>query len=276
MLGVGGSEGHPSPKRGEFQPMSASSEPSCQPEQLPRVSPGQENPRLVRLNVLGLRQWLPVSALPGYLAAQATVARGPLLFSGALSEGQFYSPPESFAGDGLVGGGTAFREGIYKEWDRLALFFLFLLSVPWGKPASHTHFHPPHILHLYPNPTTSPPLPIVICACSLQDLTMNQMKKLLGRKASLPRYLAAHPHPAFRAGTQETGQCWAQPGWVGAPQQRGDLSSLNASAHLSVGPHCLSGPLVYLLPGNQCGVATATAPGPRNPAGPRRPAHTHI
>ncbi|XP_067571562.1 stAR-related lipid transfer protein 3 isoform X6 [Pseudorca crassidens] len=35
---------------------------------------------------------------PGYLAAQAAVARGPLLFSGTLSEGQFYSPPESFAG----------------------------------------------------------------------------------------------------------------------------------------------------------------------------------
>ncbi|KAF6097411.1 StAR related lipid transfer domain containing 3 [Phyllostomus discolor] len=33
-----------------------------------------------------------------YLAAQAAVAQGPLLFSGALSEGQFYSPPESFAG----------------------------------------------------------------------------------------------------------------------------------------------------------------------------------
>uniref|UniRef100_F7BR95 StAR related lipid transfer domain containing 3 n=1 Tax=Callithrix jacchus TaxID=9483 RepID=F7BR95_CALJA len=33
-----------------------------------------------------------------YLAAQAAVARGALLFSGALSEGQFYSPPESFAG----------------------------------------------------------------------------------------------------------------------------------------------------------------------------------
>ncbi|XP_024599025.1 stAR-related lipid transfer protein 3 isoform X1 [Neophocaena asiaeorientalis asiaeorientalis] len=33
-----------------------------------------------------------------YLAAQAAVARGPLLFSSALSEGQFYSPPESFAG----------------------------------------------------------------------------------------------------------------------------------------------------------------------------------
>ncbi|XP_016786250.1 stAR-related lipid transfer protein 3 isoform X2 [Pan troglodytes] len=33
-----------------------------------------------------------------YLAAQVAVARGPLLFSGALSEGQFYSPPESFAG----------------------------------------------------------------------------------------------------------------------------------------------------------------------------------
>lgn len=201
-----------------------------------KSKPGAGAPRLLRLNVLGLRERLPMSALPGYLAAQATVARGPLLFSGALSEGQFYSPPESFAGDGLVGGGTAFREGIYKEWGRLALFFLFLLSVPWGKPASHTHFHPPHILHLYPNPTTSPPLPIVICACSLQDLTMNQMKKLLGRKASLPRYLAAHPHPAFRADTQETGQCWAQPGWAGASQQRGDLSSLNASAHLSVDP----------------------------------------
>uniref|UniRef100_H0X2Y1 StAR-related lipid transfer protein 3 n=1 Tax=Otolemur garnettii TaxID=30611 RepID=H0X2Y1_OTOGA len=33
-----------------------------------------------------------------YLAAQAAAARGPLLFSGILSEGQFYSPPESFAG----------------------------------------------------------------------------------------------------------------------------------------------------------------------------------
>ncbi|NXJ99944.1 STAR3 protein, partial [Corythaixoides concolor] len=33
-----------------------------------------------------------------YLAAQAAAARGPLLYSGALSEGQFYSPPESFAG----------------------------------------------------------------------------------------------------------------------------------------------------------------------------------
>ncbi|XP_070247775.1 stAR-related lipid transfer protein 3-like isoform X1 [Myotis yumanensis] len=33
-----------------------------------------------------------------YLAAQAAVAQGPQLFSGALSECQFYSPPESFAG----------------------------------------------------------------------------------------------------------------------------------------------------------------------------------
>ncbi|KAM6175353.1 stAR-related lipid transfer protein 3 isoform 4-T4 [Erethizon dorsatum] len=40
----------------------------------------------------------PCICSPGYLAAQAAVARGPLLFSGALSEGQFYSPPESFAG----------------------------------------------------------------------------------------------------------------------------------------------------------------------------------
>uniref|UniRef100_A0A8D0BEE7 StAR related lipid transfer domain containing 3 n=1 Tax=Salvator merianae TaxID=96440 RepID=A0A8D0BEE7_SALMN len=33
-----------------------------------------------------------------YLAAQAAVARGPLLYSGAFSDGQFYSPPESAAG----------------------------------------------------------------------------------------------------------------------------------------------------------------------------------
>ncbi|NXI90506.1 STAR3 protein, partial [Psophia crepitans] len=33
-----------------------------------------------------------------YLAAQAAAARGPLLYPRALSEGQFYSPPESFAG----------------------------------------------------------------------------------------------------------------------------------------------------------------------------------
>ncbi|XP_038241606.1 stAR-related lipid transfer protein 3 isoform X4 [Dermochelys coriacea] len=33
-----------------------------------------------------------------YLAAQAATSWGPLLYSGALSDGQFYSPPESFAG----------------------------------------------------------------------------------------------------------------------------------------------------------------------------------
>ncbi|KFO69409.1 StAR-related lipid transfer protein 3, partial [Cuculus canorus] len=33
-----------------------------------------------------------------YLAAQAPASRGPLLYPRALSEGQFYSPPESFAG----------------------------------------------------------------------------------------------------------------------------------------------------------------------------------
>ncbi|NWS78525.1 STAR3 protein, partial [Crotophaga sulcirostris] len=33
-----------------------------------------------------------------YLAARAAASRGPLLYPGALSEGQFYSPPESFAG----------------------------------------------------------------------------------------------------------------------------------------------------------------------------------
>ncbi|XP_054313249.1 stAR-related lipid transfer protein 3 isoform X4 [Pongo pygmaeus] len=54
-----------------------------------------------------------------YLAAQAAVARGPLLFSGALSEGQFYSPPESFAGsdnesDEEVAGKKSFSA---QEWE---------------------------------------------------------------------------------------------------------------------------------------------------------------
>lgn len=55
-----------------------------------------------------------MSTPPGYLAAQAAVARGPLLFSGALSEGQFYSPPESFAGEGWQVG-NSFRKGHYEE-----------------------------------------------------------------------------------------------------------------------------------------------------------------
>lgn len=63
-------------------------------------------------------------------------------------------------------------------------------------PLPHSSIHP-HILRLYLNPATSPhslpTSPIVICARSLQGLTMNQMKKLSGRKASLPRCLAAHP-----------------------------------------------------------------------------------
>nr|XP_055244211.1 stAR-related lipid transfer protein 3 isoform X4 [Gorilla gorilla gorilla] len=54
-----------------------------------------------------------------YLAAQVAVARGPLLFSGALSEGQFYSPPESFAGsdnesDEEVAGKKSFSA---QEWE---------------------------------------------------------------------------------------------------------------------------------------------------------------
>lgn len=51
----------------------------------------------------GSKGWMlrvanPVLWFAGYLAAQAAASRGPLLYPGALSEGQFYSPPESFAG----------------------------------------------------------------------------------------------------------------------------------------------------------------------------------
>lgn len=98
-------------------------------------------------------------------------------------------------------GGTAFREGPCEEWGRLGLFFLFLLSGSLGKannPLPHT-FIPPHPCTHIPEPhylpTLSPPLAIVICACFLQGLTMNQMKKLLERKVSLLRYLPAYPQP---------------------------------------------------------------------------------
>ncbi|EDL16133.1 START domain containing 3, isoform CRA_a [Mus musculus] len=43
-----------------------------------------------------------------YLAAQAAVARGPLLFSGALSEGQFYSPRSDNESDEEVTGKKSF------------------------------------------------------------------------------------------------------------------------------------------------------------------------
>lgn len=100
-----------------------------------------------------------MSTLPGYLAAQAAVARGPLLFSGALSEGQFYSPPESFAGDGLVGGELPSGRGFIRSGVGWVYSFYSFYGLRGGKPAtpsppSHTSF-PPHPVFV-PNPTLSP------------------------------------------------------------------------------------------------------------------------
>lgn len=160
----------------------------------------------------------------GYLAAQAAVARGPLLFSSALSEGQFYSPPESFAGEscwvGSCLGRGAGGGGLRGEPGRLGLFFLFLLSGSLGKASNpFPHTCSPHILALISEPhhllLSLPPLPaIVICSCFPQGLTMNQMRKSLGRKVSLPRYFTAHLHP-----TLEMGRCCALPGWTDLPAE---------------------------------------------------------
>lgn len=110
-----------------------------------------------------------MSTLPGYLAAQAAVARGPLLFSGALSEGQFYSPPESFAGDGLVGGELPSGRGFIRSGVGWVCSFYSFYGLRGGKPATPSPPHTllsPHILCLYQTPlsphTLSSPLPIVI------------------------------------------------------------------------------------------------------------------
>uniref|UniRef100_A0AC11CW73 StAR related lipid transfer domain containing 3 n=1 Tax=Ovis aries TaxID=9940 RepID=A0AC11CW73_SHEEP len=68
---------------------------TCSPSS-PLSSPGWRPGSLTSKSYL--RRLRRSDSAPGYLAAQAAVARGPLLFSSALSEGQFYSPPESFAG----------------------------------------------------------------------------------------------------------------------------------------------------------------------------------
>lgn len=153
------------------------------------MSLGQGTPGCWGMTVLGLGRWLPTSAPSGYLAAQAAVARGPLLFSGALSEGQFYSPPESFAGASWWVGELPLGRGV--GW--VCSFCSCQLpgeseqpsAVPTFIPLHHCTCTPTspgqHSLHLFP----------LSSACFLQGLTMNQMKKLLGRKASLPRYLAA-------------------------------------------------------------------------------------
>ncbi|XP_045692676.1 stAR-related lipid transfer protein 3 isoform X3 [Phyllostomus hastatus] len=90
--------------------LSRSSSPSCStrgrlatccpssPSSSPGWRPGSSTSKCCPRRPRRSDRRLPVSAPPGYLAAQAAVAQGPLFFSGALSEGQFYSPPESFAG----------------------------------------------------------------------------------------------------------------------------------------------------------------------------------
>lgn len=138
----------------------------------------------------------PGCCRPRTLALLRRPVRGPVLFT-----------PRILCRCGLVGGRTAFGEG---RW--LGLFFLFV-SAPLGKRAAlcHTRFHTPTPLPLYPDPPPPPPPPRSLrlfplsSACFLQGLTMNQMKKLLGRKASLPRYLAAYPAPGGHPGGGASG-----------------------------------------------------------------------
>lgn len=156
-----------------------------------------------------------MSPSSGYLAAQAAVARGPLLFSGALSEGQFYSPPESFAGERelLCRELPSGRSCVGNQVGWACSFCSFSGSL--GKASNPLpHSFSPHILALICEPHHLPlllPTP-VICSCFQQGLTMNQMRKSPGRKVSLPRYFCAHLYLG-------TGQCWALPGWTDSPAE---------------------------------------------------------
>lgn len=91
-----------------------------------------------------------------------------------------------------------------------------VLSVRVSSPgkASSPLPHPlsyPYTIALVPRTPPRPPPPRSLrlfplsSACFLQGLTMNQMKKLLGRKASLPRYLAAYPAPGGHPGGGASG-----------------------------------------------------------------------
>lgn len=112
---------------------------------------------------------------PGYLAAQAAAARGPPLFSGVLAEGQFYSPPESFAGEGG-------RQRSGEEEQGLGAFSVF----PLGSRGTAT----PHILELpcLPYPHCRPRSPYCLSsACFPQGLTVNQTRRSRGGEVSLYR-----------------------------------------------------------------------------------------
>ena len=190
---------------------------------------------------------------PGYLAAQAAVARGPLLFSGALSEGQFYSPPESFAGEGWWVGELPPGRGFMRS--RMAGSVLSRpLSAPWRKRAalSHTQSYPPthHCICTpipHPHPF-SPPLPVVLHACFSAGSDNESDDEIVGKKSFSAQVFGCLPLPGV--GTPERSQHWARPAGQGLPRGGQTLGSLKACQCPSEClAHCQSGPVVSFLPG---------------------------
>ena len=102
-----------------------------------------------------------------------------------------------------MGEGTTSREGLYEEHDGWICAFLSFGQLPGeSEQSSHTHsLIPSTPLHLHPSPSPPHPsphlFPLSPVLVFLQGLTMNPMKKLLERKASPPRYLAAGPYPGW-------------------------------------------------------------------------------
>lgn len=203
------------------------------------------------MTALVLRQWLPVSAPPGYLAAQAAVARGPLLFSGALSEGQFYSPPESFAGEGWWVG-NCFSEGLYEKWVG------WVYSVPsfssLGKVSTPLPFYPPAVLY----PATSPQSVPTPSCCHLYLFSAgsdNESDEDVGKKSFSaqvfgclppPDLWSGHPGEGASAGLSQGGQGPPRRGWTSG----GPNASQRAPECLS---HRQSGPLGRLILGPKGG-----------------------
>lgn len=202
---------------------------------------------------------------PGYLAAQAAVARGPLLFSGALSEGQFYSPPESFAGEGWWVGELPPGRGFMRS--RMAGSMLSRPISTLGRassPLPHTISSPYTPLHLYPNPSpplpSSPPLPIVPHACFSAGSDNESDEEIVGKKSFSAQVFGCLPLPGV--GTPERSQHWARPGGQGLPRGGETLGSLRACQCPS---ECLahrqSGPVVSFLPGPRGNNYSTWSPG---------------
>lgn len=175
--------------------------------------------------MLSLGPWRPMSAPPGYLAAQAAVARGPLLFSGALSEGQFYSPPESFAGEGWCVGELLSGRGLVRNGVGWVCSFYSFYQAPWGKPTTLSHtLLSPTSLHSHtrtPLPPHTLPTPCHCHLCLFSAGSDNESdEEVAGKKSfSAQVFACLSPTPALGMGAWRRASAGVTRGGQGFPSR---------------------------------------------------------